>query len=1287
MENVPPSGSTANAGDWHAPMQAVKTQRNNALLDLAFEGNDLGSDDAGNVMAQAPYAARHRAEAAYHADMTAHSDANGGALPRPSVSWHAGNSTATYQQQQQQHQHHEYHQHTAVAQDAALGFDVGTDELTLMEATEPELFQAGVLEHARVLGIDPESEPEFLWLARESLIAAVPDGWYHVTASTSGQPYYYNEVTGESRWDHPSDDKYRQLYRMLKQKQLHQGKAAMSMSMYVPSTSGHQQYGFRDSAPAAHYYDSHATPAYQSYAWEDHRSAQAHGTNGYDANAEATYAQYHQQPTAAWDNTVSDDQYAADPAASAQYSTHTNVSGVCLWCACVGYANNQIPKGYTSTDEHSDWESDSGIRSRATRYSDASVTRATSAASAVEDQRAAEIEQLGQQLKDRDAEIEQIKLHASETEQHLEASRQAMKDLQEKFDHSVIENQRASGEAQDISSLQAKLEELERQNATFSEQLEARANVQTDLLAVLDEKKEMTERLAALNAAVAELDAIAAERDTLKAQLEEVEQRLSADQSNSEHTDSLEKSVQDLQQQLNQLTEELKETRSNVDTIMVERDELKQQLEATTQAAAAHQENSAVVETLTQELTSTRAQLDDLTALLQKTKSEKSSLVARLKKSEQAAATTTGQTEEQQRLIESLSREIEEIRQQLHDAQLQLESSEKNRLELTSLMEASNSASASQQEEAKELQRENTKLYRQLEALREEVKASQTHQAALTDEKNALVAKLAETEQSSAASLGEAEEQNRTFKREIRSLERELKTLQVVAKERDEELVAAKTQVEALETKLVLQEQALEQAAKAAYEEARQASAETIKQIQAEKARMADLYTQELQTRRKLHNKMMEMQGNIRVFCRVRPIQPVELKTDHAAMAVFFRENDRESLELHVGGGDATADGKGATLAIQKHTFEFDHVFQPSSTQFDVFEQTKALVISALDGFNVCIFAYGQTGSGKTHTMEGSENDRGVNYRALQELFRIRDDRIASGNFECSMKLSILEVYNETIVDLLDSGQDRKPLDVRMGKQGTYVENLIEVEVFGEKDVTDLMKLGHSHRSIGSHDFNEHSSRSHLVLSISIETFQKVDNRRLASKLHLIDLAGSERVSKTAATGQRLKEAQNINRSLSALGDVIAALGANSKHVPYRNSKLTFLLQESLSGNSKVLMFVNISPVQWNAWETLCSLNFASRCRNIALGQAKANVSGGSGGPPTIMTASNGIGSANGSSGGLHTSMSMSSMSMNSSGNLSVSASKMTGASANVSIVRASAASTSKSSQRAHANP
>uniref|UniRef100_A0A7S3PEJ0 Kinesin motor domain-containing protein n=2 Tax=Aplanochytrium stocchinoi TaxID=215587 RepID=A0A7S3PEJ0_9STRA len=157
-------------------------------------------------------------------------------------------------------------------------------------------------------------------------------------------------------------------------------------------------------------------------------------------------------------------------------------------------------------------------------------------------------------------------------------------------------------------------------------------------------------------------------------------------------------------------------------------------------------------------------------------------------------------------------------------------------------------------------------------------------------------------------------------------------------------------------------------------------------------------------------------------------------------------------------------------------------------------------------------------------------------------------------------------------------------------------------------DVRNAMRLASKHRSTGDHKMNEHSSRSHLVLTVNAETKNKVSGQQTNGKLSLIDLAGSERVSKTDATGERLKEAQNINRSLSALGDVISALQERKKHIPFRNSKLTYLLQNSLAGESKVAMFVNISPVQSNAQESTCSLNFASRCQKVALGQARKNI-------------------------------------------------------------------------------
>lgn len=256
---------------------------------------------------------------------------------------------------------------------------------------------------------------------------------------------------------------------------------------------------------------------------------------------------------------------------------------------------------------------------------------------------------------------------------------------------------------------------------------------------------------------------------------------------------------------------------------------------------------------------------------------------------------------------------------------------------------------------------------------------------------------------------------------------------------------------------------------------------------------------------------------------------------------------------------------------------------------------------------------------GKTFTMEGTTDNPGVAPRAVSELF----DKITELESEWiyTVSFSMLEIYNEAIYDLSVSTnttttttshiqKEKEKLDIRQGPDGTnIVSGLIEQTVNTSTQVLELMKLGQNNRATGSHDMNEHSSRSHSIITLSCRGKNKIDEQTTYGKLYLIDLAGSERVSKTDATGDRLKEAQNINRSLSALGDVINALGNKKQgHVPYRNSKLTFLLQDSLGGNSKTLMFVNISPAIYNLSETVCSLNFASRCRNVELGSARKQI-------------------------------------------------------------------------------
>ena len=198
--------------------------------------------------------------------------------------------------------------------------------------------------------------------------------------------------------------------------------------------------------------------------------------------------------------------------------------------------------------------------------------------------------------------------------------------------------------------------------------------------------------------------------------------------------------------------------------------------------------------------------------------------------------------------------------------------------------------------------------------------------------------------------------------------------------------------------------------------------------------------------------------------------------------------------------------------------------------------------------------------------MEGYGDSKGVAPRAVEELFSNIRRLTSSDDYEYDVKFSMLEIYNETIRDLLDStysGKDKEKLDVRQTAEGiNVVQGLIEEDVASAERVAALMAVGQSNRAVGSHDMNEHSSRSHSILTLTCRGRNLRDGSTTFGKLHLIDLAGSERLSKTDATGDRLKEAQNINRSLSALGDVINALGnKKATHVPYRNSKLTFLLQ------------------------------------------------------------------------------------------------------------------------------
>ncbi|KAL0357326.1 UNVERIFIED_CONTAM: Kinesin-like protein KIN-14S [Sesamum calycinum] len=351
-------------------------------------------------------------------------------------------------------------------------------------------------------------------------------------------------------------------------------------------------------------------------------------------------------------------------------------------------------------------------------------------------------------------------------------------------------------------------------------------------------------------------------------------------------------------------------------------------------------------------------------------------------------------------------------------------------------------------------------------------------------------------------------------------------------------------------------------------------------------------YLEECSARKKLYNEVIELKGNIRVFCRCRPLKQDEIANGSTSVVEF---DSSQENELQITCSDSS-----------RKLFKFDHVFRPEDNQEAIFAQTLPIVTSVLDGYNVCIFAYGQTGTGKTYTMEGTPENRGVNYRTLDELFRISNERSSIMRYE--LFVSMLEVYNEKIRDLLveNSNQPVKKLEIKQSAEGTQeVPGLVEARVYGTDEVWGLLSLGSRVRSVGSTNANELSSRSHCLFRVTVMGENLVSGQRTRSQLWLVDLAGSERVGRIEVDGDRLKESQFINKSLSALGDVISALASKTSHVPYRNSKLTHILQSSLGGDCKTLMFVQISPNVADLGETLCSLNFASRVRGVEHGPAR----------------------------------------------------------------------------------
>ncbi|KAK9039788.1 hypothetical protein V6N11_014977 [Hibiscus sabdariffa] len=391
---------------------------------------------------------------------------------------------------------------------------------------------------------------------------------------------------------------------------------------------------------------------------------------------------------------------------------------------------------------------------------------------------------------------------------------------------------------------------------------------------------------------------------------------------------------------------------------------------------------------------------------------------------------------------------------------------------------------------------------------------------------------------------------------------------------------------------------------------------EEFNQLQKKVKELADMagnYREVLAENRKLFNELQDLKGNIRVFCRVRPFIPGQSGNKTIVDSI----GDNGQLVI----SNPSKPGKEGNK-----TFKFNKVFGPTATQ-------------VVDGFNVCIFAYGQTGSGKTYTMTGpnnaTEEEWGVNYRALNNLFKISQNRRTTIVYEVGVQM--IEIYNDQVRDLLAAkGSEKKYPSIKQ-KQNIYSCDMVIIvflnlhtmgvtnisqpnglavpdasmhPVLSTTDVIDLIDIGFKNRTVSATAMNERSSRSHSIITVHVRGKDLKSANCLYGNLHLVDLAGSERVDRSEVTGDRLKEAQHINKSLSALGDVIFSLAQKGAHVPYRNSKLTQVLQSSLGGQAKTLMFVQLNPDAVSYTESLSTLKFAERVSGVELGAARSSKEG-----------------------------------------------------------------------------
>ena len=375
---------------------------------------------------------------------------------------------------------------------------------------------------------------------------------------------------------------------------------------------------------------------------------------------------------------------------------------------------------------------------------------------------------------------------------------------------------------------------------------------------------------------------------------------------------------------------------------------------------------------------------------------------------------------------------------------------------------------------------------------------------------------------------------------------------------------------------------------------------EELTKEQENNMKLMELLEKEKYLRRKVNNRYMYLRGNLRVMSRLRPFLSNEMKNKKSQMETIIIKNDAIIVN---------------EINKQPKIFEFDFVFNEQSTQEDVYEEVTLLIQSMVQGNNICIMSYGQTCTGKTYTIQGEENNKGIASRAAEELFDIFDNLLKRNNnlnkkniknitnldflnnpyfVKARLTMTIIEIYNEQIFNLLEESTPN--LSIYEDSNGNLIiPDLSPVNINNFEEANKLFKLAEKFRHIAATEFNERSSRSHCIFSFHVKLTDN-ENKITRSTLHVIDLAGSERISKGQNNNERIKkEAISINLSLHSLSNVLSSIANKSNHIPYRDSKLTHFLKNSLNENYNILLLLHISPNVKDLSETISTLQFGER--------------------------------------------------------------------------------------------